>query len=347
MNIVPPDSLTVVIPTRNSEASISFCLQSILASFERAQCTFEVIVVLDRCQDSTEEQARKFPVRIVQCQGKGRSAARNTGAAVSSSSYLCFIDSDTVVDLSFFSNLLKRIDDGGHDWIQACVLPVTQNQQDWFFRYFASSYYRLSNGTYNVLEGWKHPELPKGDSAALVVRRQAFEKVGYFDASLVRYEDHDLARRFFLNGFRLSSALDLQSKKLVEPKNIFQFYRYRLEGLHGLARSRGHIPARSQLGIFSRNHQAIRTWFRGTVRFFYRELAGGQYKLALFCMGLPVIALFESALLWFRSSGSYEKGVRRALRRLGLQVDPFHPHSFGSISNSKGQFRFSPFQRED
>jgi GT2 family glycosyltransferase len=82
--------VSVIVPTRNSAASIVQCLQSIRA---QTHTRLELVVVDNRSTDPTPELAASFADRVLAI-GPERSAQRNAGARDSSGGYLLFVDSD-------------------------------------------------------------------------------------------------------------------------------------------------------------------------------------------------------------------------------------------------------------
>src|SRR5208283_5501550 len=99
----PPASsipeLSIIIPARNEEASLSDCLQSLTAP---SGVTFEIIVVDDASTDRTRSIAESFAgVRVLSPdplrQGwTGKNNALIAGAKEARSQWLLFTDADTV-----------------------------------------------------------------------------------------------------------------------------------------------------------------------------------------------------------------------------------------------------------
>jgi glycosyltransferase involved in cell wall biosynthesis len=90
---LPPPAASVravvVVPARDEETRIGACLEALLAQVEVDRDAYEVIVVLDRCEDGTEDAVEavrsRFPapvVHIVEGPGRGAGAARAAGMDV-------------------------------------------------------------------------------------------------------------------------------------------------------------------------------------------------------------------------------------------------------------------------
>jgi glycosyltransferase involved in cell wall biosynthesis len=87
-------SISIIIPTYNSERTLIQCLESI-AKQNYPREKIEVIVVDGYSQDQTIEIARKYGARIYF--SKALSDARRLGVEKSLSKYILFIDSDQVI----------------------------------------------------------------------------------------------------------------------------------------------------------------------------------------------------------------------------------------------------------
>lgn len=86
-------TVSVIVPTRNSGATLSGCLRSI---WKQTYPINEIVVVDDFSEDDTEEVARNFHARIVQ-KRCNPACARNLGIACSSGKYVLFQDSDQIL----------------------------------------------------------------------------------------------------------------------------------------------------------------------------------------------------------------------------------------------------------
>src|SRR5438270_4006244 len=92
-------SVSVIVPSRNEEACLHACLESLVAQTGFA---FEVIVVDDHSTDRNREIVLSFPgVRVIDAdplpQGwTGKNNAVTSGARVANGVWLLFTDADTV-----------------------------------------------------------------------------------------------------------------------------------------------------------------------------------------------------------------------------------------------------------
>lgn len=89
--------LSIIIPTLNSEETISHCLSSIFSAYPPSE-PFEVLLVDGGSKDKTLEIACKYPVKILICKERGIGIARNLGLREAKGRIVCFTDSDCVVE---------------------------------------------------------------------------------------------------------------------------------------------------------------------------------------------------------------------------------------------------------
>lgn len=167
------NSISVVIPTYNSESVIGDCLKSII---EQSLAPYEIIVSDGGSTDRTVEIARGFGATVIQMD-PNRSAQRNAAAARASGKYVFFVDSDMRLSQDVLSDCIQCM---GAD-IAALVIPeVFVGEGYWAsVRGFERSFYD------NV---WYL------EAARFYVRDQ-FQRLGGFDSRMVGPEDWDLDQR--------------------------------------------------------------------------------------------------------------------------------------------------------
>jgi glycosyltransferase involved in cell wall biosynthesis len=97
-------TVSVIIPTRNSGATLSSCLQSV---WKQTYPINEIIVVDDFSKDNTEEIARNLHARIVQ-QRCNPASARNLGIVQSNGRYVLFQDSDQILSQTVIEGCVRK-----------------------------------------------------------------------------------------------------------------------------------------------------------------------------------------------------------------------------------------------
>ena len=105
---------SVVIPAHNEEKYIGSCLDSIAAAAAAYPGQVEVIVVLNRCQDGTEQIARDYNCVIVQNDMKNLSQIRNAGASRARGEILVTIDADSRMTEKMLLEMERHLETGSY-----------------------------------------------------------------------------------------------------------------------------------------------------------------------------------------------------------------------------------------
>lgn len=167
--------VTVVVPTKNSAATLHRCLQSIV---EQQYPSLELIVVDNGSVDSTKEIARAYTGKVFDC-GPERSAQRNLGARKATGSFLLFIDSDMVVSSLVIKSCIEAI--RMKPFLQGLVVP-----EESYGNGFWAQCKKLERSFY-VGISWME--------AARFFTTQAFWEVEGYDETTTGGEDYDLPQR--------------------------------------------------------------------------------------------------------------------------------------------------------
>lgn len=183
--------VTVVMPAYNVEHFVTTSVRSVL---EQSYPALEFIVVDDGSTDSTAARLGEVAdarLRVIHQANGGSSAARNAGIARGTGEFIAFIDGDDVwlpeklgkhvaalrehpgVDLTFAWS--RIVDERGNDTGRTSV-PVSGTV----------SFERLM--AMNVV----------GNGSAVVLRREALDRAGYFDEELFAAVEHDVWLRVAL-----------------------------------------------------------------------------------------------------------------------------------------------------
>lgn len=105
--------ISIIVPIYNSSSYLTDCLDSIS---KQSYSNFEVICVDDGSTDTSRDLCEEFHqkdyrFKYVSQENGGVSKARNTGLKIAKGDYICFIDSDDIIDKDFLFNLLAKITD--------------------------------------------------------------------------------------------------------------------------------------------------------------------------------------------------------------------------------------------
>ena len=110
--------VSVIIPCYNKVAYVAACIESALAQSH----TCEVIVIDDGSTDGSLEEIKRFDGRIrwVTGQNRGGCAARNTGVAMSSGTYLQFLDADDILPPDKISRQIAALQNAPEGAVATC-----------------------------------------------------------------------------------------------------------------------------------------------------------------------------------------------------------------------------------
>lgn len=228
--------VSVIVTTYNRPEMLVEALASVARQTWR---NFEVIVVNDAGEDVAATVARFTSLSISYVQhdrNKGLAAARNTGISHARGAYLIFLDDDDIFYPHHLESLITEAmahPEAGlvySDSLEAHQRPAGNG---WVVekRLLRSSfeYHRLRLMMNNLVA-----------VQGMLVRRQVFDRIGYFDERLPVYEDWELwlrASKFFkfhhlrkiTSEHRLRASIDRMS---FRERNRFIPYRFRLWKRH-------------------------------------------------------------------------------------------------------------------
>jgi len=183
MPLVNKPTVSVIVPTCNSEATIARAIDSALA---QRGVSIEVVVADDGSVDATADIARRYgPPVLVVCQpNAGPAAARNLAIRHSSGEYLAFLDSDD-------EWLPGRVSEGIKPMLDDPSVGLTYC---WSVRKTvdgAEQIRNLNSPSRNALHRLFWPD-PIQCTPATTCRRDAVLRAGGFDEALTSREDKDL-----------------------------------------------------------------------------------------------------------------------------------------------------------
>lgn len=171
--------VSVIVPTKNSSATLEACLRSIK---EQTYAHIELIVVDNHSEDATREIARRFTDKVFE-QGPERSAQRNFGAAKATGEFVLFVDSDMELTHTVVAECVACME---QKKIKGVIIP-----EESFGEGFWAQCKRLERSFYIGVDAVE---------AARFFRKTDFDSVGGYNKALVSGEDWDLSDRIELLG---------------------------------------------------------------------------------------------------------------------------------------------------
>lgn len=194
--------VSVIVPTKNSEAYLERCLQSIINQSYR---NIELIVVDNGSSDRTVDIAEQYTDVVVD-KSPERSAQRNYGAFLSKGEYLYFVDSDFELDTNVIEQAVN-VTSKGFD------LVAIHNTSD------------PSVSKWSKVRKFER-DMYKFDTNNIAVRfcsKKSFEKVGGYNEALIALEDYDLHNRLIKAGYCFE-FIKPEEVHLGEPKTLYEIY---------------------------------------------------------------------------------------------------------------------------
>lgn len=194
--------LSVVMPCLNAESTLRKAIEALWAQ-DVLPGTFEIVVVDDGSTDRTSEIAARcsgpVPVRVMRQPNRGRSGARNRGAAEAAGEVLLFMDPDVFAHPGMVSAHLRHHDDAAAMLaVQGRTIPDPDTM--------TTPFMRTSNLMPDLTVRRRRNLSPfHVVSRNFSITRAAFERVGGFDEGFSGYglEDVELAFRFHQAGGRI------------------------------------------------------------------------------------------------------------------------------------------------
>src|SRR5712691_1887639 len=183
--------VSVIIPTHNRADLLPEALDSVYAQEGLGECfEMQVIVVDDASTDATPQVMQQYPavhyIRLATNQGE--SAARNAGIKASQGKYVAFLDDDDLWlphRLRVQVPVLEENPEVGGVYGQNIIRGEGIENPGW------PDAHRAPSG--NVFQAFLLEDFISINT--ILVRREAFEKAGYFDESLKTMQYYDICLR--------------------------------------------------------------------------------------------------------------------------------------------------------
>jgi succinoglycan biosynthesis protein ExoA len=211
--IVPEFVATVVMPVRNEERFLAAALDAVLAQ-DVADGALEVLVVdgcsTDRTREIVEERARaaRFPVRLLENPDQIAATALNLGIAAASADVVVRVDGHCAIPTEYVSRLIGVLErTGGVDAAGGSVVPVGRGDEGNLIACAMQG--PLGHGGAAFRSTGGEGERDADTVAFPAYRKAALERVGGFDAQMVRNQDDDLHYRLRQAGSRIVLVPDL------------------------------------------------------------------------------------------------------------------------------------------
>lgn len=200
--------VSIIIPSRNAEATIGECLKAAFASNYK---DFEVIVVDDFSSDNSLELIKQFPCKCIQLTDhSGASIARNVGVQHSSGEILFFTDADCLLKEDDLTIAVETFLSAGSNVIVGGTYTI-QPVDDTFFSRFQSIFIHYSES-----RNTENPDYLA--THAMIIGTLDFKKSGGFSENyLPILEDVEFSHRMRRKGYRL------KLNPMIQVRHIFGY----------------------------------------------------------------------------------------------------------------------------
>ncbi|MHB1679005.1 MAG: glycosyltransferase family 2 protein [bacterium] len=217
--------VSIIIPTYNRGQEVLECIGSL---YHITYPNFEILVIDNASKDNTVINIKKkFPnVKIVElAENTGASKARNEGIKYSKGEYLCFVDSDNIVDSNFLTELIflaesdDRIGFVGpkmhylKDPKRICYAGADINLITSKTKYIGQN--EIDKGQYDSIKEVGH--IPN----IWLVKKAVINKIGLINTSYhTYYEESDWAMRAKIAGYKIMFCpTSMVYHNVPSPKN--------------------------------------------------------------------------------------------------------------------------------
>ncbi len=327
--------ISIIIPVHNNFQFTENCLKSIL---QYTHINYEVVIVDDASTDVTADQLKNIPHLkvITNNENIGFIKSCNKGARSSNGKYLFFLNNDTLVTKDWsptLLELLKRDDVGAVG--SKLIYPDGRLQEAGALIWDDGSghnYGRDDNPEkpeYNFVR-----EVDYCSGAALLVKRELFEKIGGFDEQFIPayYEDVDLCFSIRILGYKI----------LYQPASVVIHF-------EGITSGKNLTDGVKQNQIINKE-KFFRKWRVLLLKSHYRPNSSNLITARSRTSGKKILVIDQYVPFFDRDAGSYRMfNLLKILVELGHNVtfigDNFnHYHPYDSILQQSGiEVIYSPF----
>jgi len=190
--------VSVIMPAYNAAEHIAEAIESVLIQNYR---NFELIVVDDGSTDNTRDIVAGFKddnIRYFYKENAGPASARNLGITKSQGLSLIHLDSDDMITPDYIAKHLQEFEkhpDADLVYCDDCLIEENSNP----IRVIERPEYTDRRLLIRDLFHCGFPVVP----FRTCIRRNVFDKIGFFDEELLVGEDYDMMRRFVKHGLKI------------------------------------------------------------------------------------------------------------------------------------------------
>lgn len=223
--------VTVVIPCRNEVNSISDCITAIYTNETSLISEIEIVVVDGMSDDGTVELLNKlqlkFPtLKIVENTAKVTPVAFNLGIRAAKGEYVQIIGARQIISKNYLETAVKVLEANKNIWcIGGKVENIFENKTAEQVAMAMSSPFGVGGGNFRTFTKTTFVDTV----GTPMYPSWVFDKIGYFDESLVRNQDDDFNYRVTQAGGKIQLNSEISLKYIVRSsfaKLYRQYFQY-------------------------------------------------------------------------------------------------------------------------
>ena len=220
--------VSVIMPAYNAAAHIAEAIESVLI---QNYTNLELIIVDDGSIDNTRDIVKSFKddrIKYFYRENNGPSGTRNFAISKAGGQYIIPLDADDMLTPDSIARHLMEFEKYPDvDLIYSDVLLIDSKSSP--MRIMNKPEYQNRNHLIRDLFRSGHPILP----FRLGIRRNVFDKIGFYDENLMVGEDYDMMRRFV--------KANLKAHHLSEPLHLRRMHTNSLSKTYSEQKARNHF----------------------------------------------------------------------------------------------------------
>lgn len=190
------EAISFIVIAHHNSQTLAACLDSVQADSLPHD---ELILVLNNVDPQTKSvSATRSRWLMLNEDRPGPQFARNRGARSAGNKIICFLDADILIPLGWTILMLHNFTD---PWVAIGQSKIHRVKEKGFLNWIIRFKYLKFNSMFYFPYGVSCiPTILTLDTAAMMVKKELFDRVGGFDEAFTRMEDSDFSLRVMYHG---------------------------------------------------------------------------------------------------------------------------------------------------
>lgn len=206
------NKISVIIPCYNVEKYIEHTIESVLSQTYK---NIEIIAIDDGSIDKTLQKLKKLSIederlKVYTKKNEGVSKTRNKGLELSTGDYIYFLDGDDTIDIKFFQDAIKKLEDEDVGFV-AVNYQIMNQKNKVLKKYDNKIELKISN--LDLLEGLFLGEKYINISS-IIFKKNLIKEIKFLEKLKIG-EDIDFIRKILLK--------NINQKTYIIPKYYFKY----------------------------------------------------------------------------------------------------------------------------